>query len=142
MLEEKNQIRQLTDIIHFENREEREESSEFVKNKALFKKNGAKCFIDNHECDGAIEIHHNIIQHAAANEVDWDRVKADYGFDHVDDMKNLIPICKRHHTGKGTGIHMMTYPAWILQKYYKPEPLSNFEAIVKELKEGKLDVEE
>ena len=131
-LEERNQVREIIDVMHFESREERVESSLFKKNKKWFKDNHSKCFINNSECAGHIEIHHNIIQHAAANEVDWDRVEQDYGFRDVDDIKNLIPICKKHHTGKATGIHMMSYPAWILQRYYLPEPLLNFEAAVKE----------
>lgn len=130
-LEEKDQVREIIDVMHFEAREERVESALFKKNKRWFKDNDAKCAIDNGECHGPIEIHHNIIQHAAANAVDWARIEKDFGFSDVDDIKNLIPICKRHHTGKATGIHMMSYPAWILQKYYLPEPLSNFESAVK-----------
>lgn len=139
ILEETDQVREIIDVIHFEARNEREESPLFKKNKRLFKKNKAKCIIDNSECEGHIEIHHSIIQHGAANAVDWDRVEADYGFRDIDDIKNLVPICKKHHTGKATGIHMMSYPAWILQRYYLPEPLSNFEAAVKEAIENDND---
>ena len=33
----------------------------------------------------------------------------------VDDIRNLIVLCKPHHTGKGTGVHEMDFPLWIRQ---------------------------
>lgn len=137
MPKETDIVREIVDIIHYENRDERTESSLFRKNKEWFKENGVKCFIDNGECEGQIEIHHKVIEYATANEVDWDKIEKEYGFRDVDDIKNLMPICKKHHTGKGTGIHSMSYPAWILQKYYVKDSLTDFEAAIKKMKEEK-----
>jgi hypothetical protein len=33
----------------------------------------------------------------------------------VDDIRNLIVLCKPHHTGKGTGIHETDFAIWIRQ---------------------------
>jgi len=39
----------------------------------------------------------------------------------VDDMTvNGKLLCKKHHIGKDEGIHSMTYPLWLAQRYGKP----------------------
>lgn len=39
----------------------------------------------------------------------------------TDDMTiQGVLLCKEHHTGSGTGIHMMDHPRWIGQKIVKP----------------------
>lgn len=126
-------IRKLVEVIHYEDHESRTESAEFKRVKQHFHETGAKCWIDNGYCEGQIEIHHNVIEYSAATEVDWEKVKAVHGFDHVDDEKQMLPLCEKHHRGIGTGIHMITYPAWQLQKYIKPDALAKFEAAVEHL---------
>lgn len=128
-------IRHLVDIIHYEDHPAREESAEFVAIRKHFHDIGAKCFIDNGYCEGHIEIHHNEIEYSASTEVDWEHIKADLGFDHVDAEEQMLPLCHKHHMSPGTGIHMITTPAWKLQKYLKSEVLAKFEAAVAHLKE-------
>lgn len=127
-------IRHLIDIIHYEDHPAREESEEFVKLRREFHESGAKCFINNGYCEGHIEIHHNEIEYSASTEVDWHRIMEELGFDHVDSKKQMLPLCHKHHMGVATGIHMVTAPAWKLQKYLKPEALAKFEAAVAHLK--------
>lgn len=129
-------VRKLIDVIHYEDHPNRTESAEFRKVKQEFHHNHAGCWINNGYCEGGIEIHHGIVEYSASTEVDWDKVQQDHpGFDHVDSKLQMIPLCEKHHRGVGTGIHMVTYPAWQLQKYLMPQPLSLFEAAVSHLKE-------
>lgn len=130
-----DQINHLIEVIHYPDHPKRHESDEYRKNRKKLLEDGAKCFIDNGYCEGQLEIHHNVIEWAAANEADWEKVKKDHGFDHVDDIKNLLPLCHKHHQGIGTGIHKISYPAWILQKYMKPDALEAFEKAVQRLKD-------
>lgn len=130
-------VRKLIEVIHYEDHDKRTESAEFRKIKHELKAAGCKCYIGNGYCEGNIEIHHSIIEYSASTEVDWQRVQQDHGFDHVDSKVQMMPICEKHHRGVGTGIHSVTYPAWILQKYLSPEALALFEAAVQHLKDLK-----
>jgi hypothetical protein len=130
-----DEIRHLVDIIHYDDHPQRTESHEFIAIRKAFHDAGAKCVVDNGYCEGHIEIHHEEIEYSASTEVDWKRILQDLGFDHVDDKKQMTPICHKHHIGTGTGKHMITDPAWRLQKYLLPNPLALFEAAVAHLKE-------
>jgi hypothetical protein len=133
IVEEHNEIRHLVELNHYEAHEERKESSEFRRVKKEIVSKNPKCFIDNGYCEGDIEIHHSIIEFSAHKGVDWDRVKADFpNFDHIDDKDQMMPLCRKHHRDKYTGIHQVTYPIWILQKYMNKEALEDFERVVKE----------
>lgn len=95
-----------------------------------------RCFIcdrTEEELGEPLEAHHVGVERSfAEGAIEWDRVKADFpGFDwatfdpadpyaFVDDMtaQGLL-LCKRHHTGKGTGIHSLPYPLWRMQRYLK-----------------------
>lgn len=37
----------------------------------------------------------------------------------VDDIRNFMVLCQKHHTGQVTGIHSTTFSAWISQKIAK-----------------------
>jgi hypothetical protein len=51
----------------------------------------------------------------------------------------MMDLCTRHHRGKYTGIHNMSYNIWILQKYMNQEALEDFEnAVQEQLKKDKL----
>lgn len=129
-----DQVRKLIEVIHYPDHEPRHESAEFREVKRKLHAQGAKCYIDNGFCEGPIQIHH-IIEWATQNEVDWEKVKKDRGYDHVDDIKNMMPLCAKHHQWVGFGIHEITYPAWILQKYMTKEALELFEKAVQHMKE-------
>jgi hypothetical protein len=93
--------------------------------------NNVQCFINNGYCKGGIEVHHSVIELSAANGVDWEKVKIDYpNIDHADDDDQMMDLCEKHHRGKYTGIHNMSYNIWILQKYMNQEALKDFENAV------------
>lgn len=133
IVEEHNEVHQLKELEHYESHEQRTESSEFRKLKKEMHEEGVKCFIDNGYCEGTVEIHHSIIEYSASTEVDWDKVQKDYpNFTHVDQKFQMQGLCTRHHRGKYTGIHDITYPIWILQKYMTKDALADFEKAVKD----------
>lgn len=39
----------------------------------------------------------------------------------VDSPANMWPLCKYHHTHKGHGIHMMSFPIWVVQSCLKKD---------------------
>lgn len=132
IVKEHDEVRTFTELSHYEAHPERKESSAFKKLKDQLHKEGAKCFINNGKCEGGIEIHHNIIEFSASEGIDWKKVQKDYpNFTNVDSfMGNMLPLCQKHHREPGFGIHYVTYPIWILQKYMDKEALDDFERAV------------
>lgn len=75
-----------------------------------------------------METHHAHVEWAAAAGIDLDKIVQD--FPDVKDEKalrqwldsegNMLVLCSKHHRGPNTGIHMITYPAWLLQRYQGP----------------------
>lgn len=48
-----------------------------------------------------------------------------YGYGHLlrhrpvetpDDIRNLLVLCSRHHIKRGTGVHELTMPTWLVQR--------------------------
>lgn len=98
-----------------------------------------------------------------ANIIDYEKLKAFveewdvYGYGRllknkplttVDDLRCLIVLCQHHHTGvdhadgnSGTGIHSLTFPAWLIQKLAKegedpvPQDGQQPEDVLKEIEE-------
>ncbi|HEX5347860.1 MAG TPA: hypothetical protein VFW64_12300 [Pseudonocardiaceae bacterium] len=82
-----------------------------------------------HRCFGAtqIEAHHAVAEFAGLNEVDWQKVAADFpqvGLHSDEDFLRfaeseggLMILCDKHHRAAGQGIHSVTYPAWLLDRY-------------------------
>lgn len=145
-----DEIRHLVDIIHYDEHPPRTESALFRKNKkelhdAINEGKIPACFINNGCCSGQTEIHHYLVEYAAGTEVDWAQVNSVYqsfgqanlSISTPDEMANLLPLCHKHHMGVGTGIHMVSFPAWILQKFLNEENLALFEAAITHLKEEK-----
>lgn len=128
-----DQVRKLIEVIHYPDHEKRTESEEFIEIRKRLHTH--PCYISNGFCEGRIEIHHSVIEWAASNEVDWAKVQSELGFDHVDAETQMMPLCHKHHVGLGTGIHEITYPAWILQRFLLPDSLALFEAAVQHLKD-------
>ena len=72
-----------------------------------------------------METHHAHVEWAAAAGVDLTKIVQD--FPDITDEKalrkwldsegNMLVLCDKHHRGPHTGIHMITYPAWLLQRY-------------------------
>ena len=86
-----------------------------------------------HSCAGAkqLEAHHAVAEFAGLNEIDWQKVAKDFpqaGLHSDEDFLNfaqseggLTILCDRHHRSAGQGIHSVTYPAWLLDRYAQDE---------------------
>lgn len=134
-----DQFETLQEVIHYEDHDKRTESAEFRSAKKQLHAQNVPCYINNGHCSGHLEVHHSIIEYSAATEVDFDKVRADYpNVQDVDDIDQMMVLCEKHHRGVGTGIHKISYPAWILQKYLKADALEKFESAVKDLKEHQM----
>jgi hypothetical protein len=72
-----------------------------------------------------LETHHDELEWAAANGVDLALVMRDFPDltdeaalrEWLDSEGNMLVLCATHHRGARTGIHMVTYPAWKLQRW-------------------------
>ncbi|WP_371380921.1 hypothetical protein [Sporomusa aerivorans] len=109
-------------------------SAEFRRSVAKLKKDGNyRCPITDRTTN--IQVHH-IAEFSLANVIDFDKLKAfllvidpfgyseqmaDQPLTHIDDIRNLLPLATEYHNninnllGNGTGIHNMTFPAWVAQ---------------------------
>lgn len=156
-------IRHLTEIVITPEHAERTESAEFRRNKERLKEDGHyKCWI----CGTTenLQVHH-MAEWMFANIVDFAKLKAFveewdiYGYGRllknkpitsVDDIRCLVTLCQRHHTGVdhsdgngGTGIHNLTFPAWLIQKLAKegedpvPQEGETPEKVLQEIEEIK-----
>jgi hypothetical protein len=154
--------RNLTEVIIDPSHVERTESAEFRHNKERLKTDGHyRCWVcgstDN------LQVHH-MAEWMFANVVDFDKLKEFveewdvYGYGRllknkplttVDDLRALIVLCQRHHTGvdhidgnSGIGIHNMTFPAWLIQKLAKtdedpvPQDGETADNVLSELRKG------
>jgi hypothetical protein len=82
-----------------------------------------------HRCSGAtqLEAHHAVAEFAGLSEIDWQKVAKDFpqaGLHSEEDFLNyaeseggLMILCDVHHRHIGKGIHAVTYPAWLLDRY-------------------------
>jgi hypothetical protein len=78
-----------------------------------------------HSTGGAMETHHAHFEWASRNGLDLDKVTADWPAitdreqlaEWVDSEGNMLVLCAVHHRGQHTGIHSISYPAWLLQRY-------------------------
>jgi len=87
-----------------------------------------KCWIDNADCRGAIELHHSLVEFSLANIVDVDHfrelypefhIEGDAAFlDWINSEGNLLPLCAMHHRGV-LGIHSILYSGWVVQRFMK-----------------------
>ena len=87
----------------------------------------APCWICGirHSEGGALETHHYRFEWASQFGLDLTKVEADFPdltdraklAEWVDSEGNMLVLCAAHHRGKLTGIHEISYPAWLLQRY-------------------------
>ena len=82
--------------------------------------------------DSPLELHHDIVEWCDAEGVDWDRMRVMYPdfdwstfqtpADFIDSAYNARRVlCKKHHTGRDHGIHMLPYPIWQMQKHKRQD---------------------
>jgi len=86
------------------------------------------CWINNKDCQGDIELHHDKVEFALQNGVDLTKFsevfpeftgKTDEEFlAWIESEGNLLPLCRQHHIGV-FGIHVIPYPLWLPQKFLK-----------------------
>lgn len=83
-----------------------------------------------HGCTG-LELHHNPLEYAGLSEIDWRRFAAEFptlGIHSDADFLaaaegegNATILCSLHHRAPYQGVHSITYPLWVLQRYARPE---------------------
>lgn len=114
---------------------ERVESNLFRANKEKLKVEGhGACFICG--TTEEIEVHHIMCPYARQKEVSFTALKEVceifdvYGyskemqsipFTSVDDIRNLICLCKGHHKRADHGIHNVPFADWLMQKIGKEQ---------------------
>lgn len=84
-------------------------------------------------CHGAtqLEAHHAVAEYAGLSEMDWRKVARDFPQANIQSDEDflrfaeseggLMIICDHHHRDPHHGIHSITYPAWLLDKYAKDD---------------------
>jgi hypothetical protein len=132
-VKEHKSVRHLTEVVITPEHSKRIESKEFTKNKNRLKEDGHyRCWV----CGAVenLEVHHFGCEWSLVNDCDFEKLKAfleewdPYGYGKllknkpitsVDDIRNLLVLCERHHIHKLDGIHETTFPVWIIQKICK-----------------------
>lgn len=154
MIEAHIMKRTLTEVVIDPSHVDRAESPEFRHSKERLKEDGHyHCYTCGTEED--IQIHHRAAEWMFASDVDFAKMKLYceeydlYGYGRllkakpitsVDDIRNCQALCRAHHIEKGTGIHEMTYSAWIMQKLAKdgfdpvPQQGETAEQVLEEMK--------
>lgn len=74
-----------------------------------------------------METHHRWVEWSLINATDPEKLAAQFGpqedwssfLDH--DEENLLVLCDVHHRHKEAGIHEMSYPIWVAQKFVKDD---------------------
>lgn len=132
--------RMITETVIDPSHVQRTESEEFRHTKARLRQDGHYCCWVCGTTD-SIQIHHRAAEWMFAGDVDYALLKEFceewdcYGYGRllraqpiatVDDVRNAMALCQSHHTGvdhadgsSGTGIHEMTFPAWVMQRLAK-----------------------
>lgn len=109
---------------------DRSESPVFRKARKLLIEDNpdAKCWIDNGQCEGGLELHHDLVEWCDAEGIDWDKMRRLYPdfdwstfkepADFIDSAYNARRVlCKKHHTGKDHGLHYLPGPIYLMQKH-------------------------
>lgn len=130
--------RLLTETMIIPEHDERKESPEFGKSKRQLKRDGHfQCWV----CGSTknLQVHHFLYEWCIKDTCDFKKLKEVsetldvYGYGEqmkdipitsVDDIRNMMVICREHHVGGLTdgasnGIHNMSFPAWVCQKIAK-----------------------
>ena len=105
------------------------ESAEFRASVKRLREDGHhKCFVCGTIND--VECHHFLCEWSLASEADFEKLSAlvqifdVYGYGRllknlpittVDDIRNMMNLCKAHHIEQVTGIHSTTFSAWVSQ---------------------------
>lgn len=135
IIKEHISTKNLVETIVIPEHPERKETTEFSKSKKRLREDGHyKCWICG--CEENLQVHHFFVPHSLQNTCnftelnkiccEWDiygygRVMSNTPIKSVDDIRNMMVLCREHHTGGksdgvANGIHNITFPTWIAQK--------------------------
>ena len=120
--------RTLDELVAYPKHEPREASAIYRRtHHHLIYELDAPCWVCGirHSTDGQMETHHSHFEWASQNGLDLEKVTADWPSitdraklaEWVDGEGNMLVLCAAHHRAQHTGIHMISYPAWLLQRY-------------------------
>lgn len=125
--------RRITEVVIYPEHEPREESRLFRKNKERLIEDGHfECWV----CGSTenLQVHHYGCEWSLENVCDFKKLKEfleewdPYGYSKtlkkkpiecVDDIRNMMVLCREHHIEVVNGIHQTTFPIWIIQKLAK-----------------------
>lgn len=124
--------RTLDELVEYPHHAKRKESPTYVRtHHHLVYELDAPCWICGirHSTGGKMETHHYRFEWASQFGLDLEKVAADFPdltdrtrlAEWVDSEGNMLVLCDAHHRGKHVGIHEISYPAWLLQRYQGPE---------------------
>jgi hypothetical protein len=124
--------RRLDELVAYPKHEPRSSSPTYVKtHRHLIYALDAPCWICGirHSTGGAMESHHYRFEWASQFGLDLEKVVRDFPkltdtaklAEWVDSEGNMLVLCAVHHRSKYEGIHEITYPAWLLQRYQGDE---------------------
>lgn len=75
-----------------------------------------------------METHHFWVEWALTGAVDVEKLRSALGLDIPDlaswvdhDPNNLMVLCDRHHRHKEAGIHEVSFPVWVAQKFVRDD---------------------
>ena len=96
-------------------------SAEFKASKEALEKETPGCWICG-TTDAVLEGHHLNTEWSLINSVDLAKIRETFPQaksleDWLDSIENLILLCPKCHRSPLYGVHMVTMPAWIVQKY-------------------------
>lgn len=100
-------------------------SSEFRETKAALIKESPNCYICGRtaeESGSPLELHHTAVEWSLANSADLTKIQEYYPQaksieQFLDSVDNGTILCARCHRSPLRGVHMITFPAWVVQKY-------------------------
>lgn len=153
MIQEHIEKRTLTEIVVTPDHGKRN-TREFNRSIRQLKKDGNyKCPVTGRTQN--LQVHH-IAEFSLENIIDYDILKAflmiidpfgysrkmqDIPITQIDDIRNLIPLATELHNninnkeGNGTGIHNMTFPAWVAQIVCSKNPIPQENETIEEVLE-------
>lgn len=124
--------RTLDELVAYPPHEPRKASTVYRRtHKHLVYELDAPCWICGvrHSQGGAMETHHAHFEWASQFGLDLGKVTADWPditdreslAKWVDSEGNMLVLCATHHRSQHEGVHMISYPAWLLQRYQGEE---------------------
>ena len=100
-------------------------SPEFRETKAALLKECPNCYICGRtaeESGSPLELHHTSVEWSLANSAALAKIQVDYPQaksvgQFLDSVDNGLILCAKCHRSSLYGVHMITFPAWVVQKY-------------------------